>query len=234
MSVRAMAAVWAGSAQSGSALLMLLAIADFSDDDGRAYPAVGTLANKCRMKPRNAIYLLRQIAESGELDIKPATGPRGVNSYRIRLDRLQPLQPGAPLQDSAPLQPNVGTPAMGCTSPLQPIAPKPSMNHKNHKGTGLRKLKPVPVWVSKDQMVTDGLQAETASEFIAHRQDLKRPLTVRAWSDLVREAAKARWSVEDAVAKVLAKGWISFEARFVEGAARSDGDASARPWEGAR
>lgn len=57
MSVRTSGAVWGGSKHSGSALLMMLAIADFSDDDGWAHPAVATLAAKTRMRPRNAHYL---------------------------------------------------------------------------------------------------------------------------------------------------------------------------------
>ena len=39
MSVRVSSRVWESSAQSGGGLLMLLAIADFADDDGVAFPA---------------------------------------------------------------------------------------------------------------------------------------------------------------------------------------------------
>jgi len=48
-----MARVWAETKQSGPHLLMLLAIADFADDNGNAYPSVNTLAKKCRIEPRN-------------------------------------------------------------------------------------------------------------------------------------------------------------------------------------
>lgn len=51
MSIRTMARVWDQSQHSGSELLMLLALADFADDDGNSYPAVPTLAAKCRMTP---------------------------------------------------------------------------------------------------------------------------------------------------------------------------------------
>ena len=40
MSVRTMARVWEFSSHAGTDLLMLLALADFADDDGNAYPAV--------------------------------------------------------------------------------------------------------------------------------------------------------------------------------------------------
>jgi hypothetical protein len=70
VSVRTMARVWAESSHSGSHLLMMLAIADFADDDGNAYPAVATLARKCRMKTRNANVLLAALRASGELQVR--------------------------------------------------------------------------------------------------------------------------------------------------------------------
>ena len=74
-----MARVWEFSSHAGTDLLMLLAIADFADDDGNAYPAVPTLAAKCRMKPRNCRYLLRSLEASGELSVVTNAGPNGAN-----------------------------------------------------------------------------------------------------------------------------------------------------------
>lgn len=104
---------------SATHLLMLLSIADFADDDGRAYPSVASLARKCRMKPRNAQTILAGLRESGELVIRMGEGPKGTNLYRIQ-----------PLQDSAPLQRNAPGGAKDCAYPLQGIAPKPSVNHQ--------------------------------------------------------------------------------------------------------
>ena len=145
MSVQTMAAVWKGSQHGGSALLMMLAIADFSDDKGVAYPAVSTLAEKTRMKPRNAHYLLSELQASGELVIKIAAGPRGTNLYRVALDRLQGVQPvarvhrsagvqpGAGVQDVAGLHPSADGGALQCANPLHPSAPEPSLNHQEPK-----------------------------------------------------------------------------------------------------
>jgi hypothetical protein len=49
MSVRTLNRVWEASRQTGGALLVLLAIADFADDDGLAYPSISTLARKARL-----------------------------------------------------------------------------------------------------------------------------------------------------------------------------------------
>jgi len=83
MSIKVMTAVWAKSAQKGSALLLLLAIADHADDAGKAYPSVDTLAEKIRMTPRNTQFLLRKLEESGEISIEMNAGRRGCNVYRI-------------------------------------------------------------------------------------------------------------------------------------------------------
>ena len=125
MSIRVMSKVWEHSRQSGSHLLMILAIADFSDDDGRAYPSVPTLAKKCRMQPRNANVILAALRKSGELEIRVGDGPHGTNLYRVL-----PLQALAPLQSIAPLQALTSPPAKACSLPLQPVAPKPSVNHQ--------------------------------------------------------------------------------------------------------
>ena len=129
MSIRTMSKVWDCSQHAGSDLLMLLAIADFSDDDGNAYPAVATLAEKCRMKERNCRYILRTLEASGELSIKPNAGPKGSNLYRVNLGRLG-LQHSAGGQSIAGLQHSAVTPATDCRQPLQHIAAKPSVNHQ--------------------------------------------------------------------------------------------------------
>ena len=128
MSVRISSLVWEFSQQSGSDLVMLLAIADFASDDGTAYPSIATLARKTRMQVRNARYILSRLAESGELTIKPNAGPKGCNVFRVTIK--QPLQNFAPLQSSAPLQAVAATPAKPCTKPLQRIAPEPSLNRQ--------------------------------------------------------------------------------------------------------
>jgi hypothetical protein len=142
VSIAVMSEVWRRSQHSGSHLLMLLALADFSDDHGSSYPAVSTLATKCRMKPRNANVVLAALRESGEIQVLMNAGPSGVNRYRIVLKALGGVQGNAGLQDVAgvqgnaggaedcTLQGNAGTPARACSKPLQPVAAEPSLNRQ--------------------------------------------------------------------------------------------------------
>jgi hypothetical protein len=128
-----MARVWAESAQSGSHLLMMLAIADFADDDGNAYPAVATLARKCRMSPRNANLVLTALRASGELEVRANEGPKGTNRYRVRYP-AEPLKPASPLKSASPLKPASATPEAGFPKPLKPASDEPSMNHQEPSG----------------------------------------------------------------------------------------------------
>jgi hypothetical protein len=120
---------------------MLLAIADFADDAGRAYPSVSTLATKCRMSTRNAQLILAALKDSGELDVRPNEGPKGCNLYRLRLDG-QPLKPASPLKSFSPLKhasppeaPFTLKPASrggeaGFAEGVKPTSPEPSLNRQ--------------------------------------------------------------------------------------------------------
>lgn len=59
--------VWSDSKQKGSALLLLLAIADHASDDGYCWPKTDTLADKIRMDVRTVYRLTKQIEKDGEL-----------------------------------------------------------------------------------------------------------------------------------------------------------------------
>lgn len=134
MSISVMSEVWNKSQHSGSELLMLLAIADFSDDHGKAYPSVNTLSNKCRMSRRNAQYVINILKCSGELTVSINKGPppKFPNLYRINLNALQ-AQPIAQVKASAQVQPSARTSAIQRMSDAQPIAPKPSVTIINHQ-----------------------------------------------------------------------------------------------------
>jgi len=84
MSVRVMSWVWADSKADGADLLVLLAIADQSHDDGAgAWPSVSTLAARARVSERTVQRSLRHLVEIHELEITPNAGRHGVNIYRV-------------------------------------------------------------------------------------------------------------------------------------------------------
>ena len=84
MSIKVMSEVWEKSEQSGSALLMMLAIADYAHDDGtNAWPSLATLARKTRMSRRNAIRTIKKLERAGELFVQRNGGKHKSNEYSI-------------------------------------------------------------------------------------------------------------------------------------------------------
>lgn len=83
MSIRIMSNIWAHSKQRGSALLVLLAIADFADENGKAFPSIQTLAQKTRMTERNIQKLISKLRNASELRVEEQAGPYGCNLYHL-------------------------------------------------------------------------------------------------------------------------------------------------------
>lgn len=78
-----MQAVWETSSQSGSALLLLLALADHASDDGWAWPRVDVLAAKTRLGERYVRKLLADLERSGDLSIEPYPDDRRRHAYHL-------------------------------------------------------------------------------------------------------------------------------------------------------
>jgi hypothetical protein len=147
MSIRVMSHVWQHSRHKGSDLLLLLAIADFADDAGIAYPSVPTLAVKTRLKVRNVQYRLRALEQSQELSIHLNAGPNGVHLYRIHLANhgVQTLQG---VDETKTITPEDGGAnfaggvqslqgARHCTGGVHSTAPNPSLNRHKNKNNSL-------------------------------------------------------------------------------------------------
>ena len=227
MSIRVMAKVWEFSACAGTDLLALLAIADFADDEGNAYPAVRTLATKCRLGTRQMHYILANLQRCGELNVRIGGGPKGTNRYRISVPQ-QGVQHSAGVQSTAGVQHSAPPPALQCTKPLHHSAPKPSGTINNHQS------KPAP---SARALLSD-ISDELFSDFERIRKAKRAPITKTTVDGIRREAAKAGVSVEKAIRECCERGWQSFKADWVTGGKQvgngASADGSSKPWEGAR
>jgi len=90
MSVEALQAVWEHSEQRGEARLVLLAIANFANGEGLAWPGAEKLANMTRLSRQSVWRIIRRVLDSGELALDRRGGGRGMsNSYRITLLDIQ-------------------------------------------------------------------------------------------------------------------------------------------------
>ncbi len=67
MSVKVMARVWAQSSRKDGELLVMLALADFSNDLGECWPGLDTLAQKARLTKSQVCRVLKNLEEIGEI-----------------------------------------------------------------------------------------------------------------------------------------------------------------------
>jgi hypothetical protein len=84
--------------------------------------------------------------------------------------------------------------------------------------------------LSKSDLVVSGLSDELADAWIEHRKSRRAKLTKISWSALVREAGKARWSLDDAVRKAIERNWTTFEAAWVQHNGNSGNVAGEPAW----
>jgi hypothetical protein len=92
MSIFISSKVWEHSTATEATLLVHLAIAEFADEDGYAYPSIATLAQKTRVSERTVQRAIRWLRVSGEIEIIAKAGMRGCNLYRVITDRRVPTE----------------------------------------------------------------------------------------------------------------------------------------------
>lgn len=83
MSIAVMTQVWDTSKEKGTALLLLLALADFANAEGIAWPSIETLAQRARISERQTQYIIHSLEADGELYVMQAIGRGNVNRYFI-------------------------------------------------------------------------------------------------------------------------------------------------------
>jgi len=202
MSVYVMSRVWKHGPKDQGALLVLLALADFADDDGHCWPAVSSVAQKARMSERNARRVLRKLETDGYLVTEASSG-RTSNRYKILSDpdnmsaSLQPGQMahptrtnGAPNPDICAINPDTAMSAEPSIEPSRTVKEPSERADARHVR----------------EVLCSVFSEATAADFIAHRKAKRAKLTPRA-ADLIAKKL-AEHPDPDAVALLsIENGW---------------------------
>jgi hypothetical protein len=176
MSVKAISWVWQNSKQKGGALLVELAIADFCDDQGRAWPAIETLANKARMTPRNVNYIIEEKLKPAGLTVEKNGGPHRANLYRLSIN----------LEGEADCRVKTFQGEAHFTKRVKPISPNPSLNrHKKKEETESDKLIPDSLSTKAKRKLTRPDPAVAFERFYqAYPRRVGRQEALKAWRKL--------------------------------------------------
>lgn len=77
MSLRLMSRVWSSAPYAGDQLLILLAMADFANDEGFFFASKATLAKKCRCTPEYVRLTLKKFIDDGVICVTKQGWGRG-------------------------------------------------------------------------------------------------------------------------------------------------------------
>jgi hypothetical protein len=100
MSIKIMNLVWSAAQYTDPrTLLVLLALADWSNDEGMSWPSLPKLAIKSRQSSRNVQRILKSLRDEGVLRIEVHDGRNHCNRYFLNLAVLETTTPcrGLPL-----------------------------------------------------------------------------------------------------------------------------------------
>lgn len=138
MSVRVLSKVWDGFPRGGTELLALLALADWSDDEGRCYPSINSIAKKIRLKERQVQRTINQLISEGFVTIlsnKFGGAPGSSRRYQIVINSLTGVTDDTPKHETGVMQDVDGchmTPQTGVTDDtLTVIEPSLTVRQKS-------------------------------------------------------------------------------------------------------
>ena len=143
MSYKALSDAWEATLPNAAQKLVLISLADQSNDDGRCWPSIESLKKRTGLCERSVQTHITDLEKSGHITRDFRSGRSTVyvvHPVATPAAHCTPAKP-APPQRAAPLppQPTAPAPAAGCTPPPQPAAPRINneslRNHQEHKTT---------------------------------------------------------------------------------------------------
>lgn len=117
MSVFVMSWVWRYGPKDATDRLVLLAIADHSDDDGVAYPSMAGIAQKACLTERGARGVVRRLETSGWLRTKVGGGRGGKSVYRVLMVENPEPETGKAMPGKPNPEPETGNAIPGMRNP---------------------------------------------------------------------------------------------------------------------
>lgn len=89
MSIEAMNCVWTHAPAASGKFTVLLALADYADENASCFPSIASLARKARLRERQAQNCLRDLEQDGLVRVLVGAGPRGCNRYVLDLAEIE-------------------------------------------------------------------------------------------------------------------------------------------------
>ena len=193
MSIKLLSAAWdldIGSTEK----MVLMSLCDFANENGVCWPSVATICRKTSKSERTVQTALKWLKDNGFYTVD---GYNGVTPKYI----LDPRKICTPAE-IAPPQKLHQTPAKS--------APKPS------RTINIGKDKSLPIARGAKVQKPDGVEQAVWNDYLDLRKAKRAPLSNTALAAIEREAKIVGWSLNDAIAECVARGWQGFKAEWVK------------------
>ncbi len=170
-----MSAVWDFGPQKQGPLLVMLALADYANDQGECWPSMKSIAEKARMTERGAQKILRQLEADGWVKIETGNGRKGCNRYAINHERrsVNVVHPEQETPNNDAKTPNVDakTPNGGSPEPSRTVK-EPSEILTREKSPPKKRAMSLPEnWVPSDANITYAISKKFSPEEIEYEAD---------------------------------------------------------------
>lgn len=120
-----MTLVWERAPYTSGSLLVLLALADWANDEGVSWPAIDRLARKARLERRSTQYIIRQLKADEMIQIDEGGGRGKRHKYFINVQKLRGLPEIKGENDDMETVQFATQRVQSTTETVQPIAPDP-------------------------------------------------------------------------------------------------------------
>ena len=186
-----MSKLWENGPQNKTQLLILLALADFANDEGRCWPSMATIAKKARITDRGARKAVRQLEADGWLEVRTGSGRHRCNVYTVN---TEPKSGNAKPRTEFPQEPEDQKQGTEAPKTLNPSSAKPSKTSKETSNSYARDI------------LCAVIKEETADDFIAHRRAMQKPVTPQAAKQLILKTQNLE-DPDRAFNESIANGW---------------------------
>lgn len=206
MSIKIMNEVWTKSKMDGTALLLLLALADNANDDGHCWPSTHYLAEKIRVSKRSVIRLVKKIEAAGELKVKREKGHS--NRYQIVVTECHQCQNvTGDTHDTTVVTNWHHSGDTHDTTVVTPVSPRTVKNHQRTvREPSSKKKTPQPVEIPATLQTNEFIQAW--QDFTDHRKEIKAKMTPRAATMQLNKLAEQPPEIATAMIKQsIMNGW---------------------------
>lgn len=216
-----MSLVWDIQDLTSSQKIILLSLADQSNDDGMCWPSATLTSKRTGLCERSTRSTIADLEKLGHLSRRIQTG-------KATIYRIHPCIKCTPASDAplhlapVPLHLTALTPAsdsnITVSKPKEPslkdkdCSPAKAVVLVNSKSRGMDLLKNIP-----------DLSEQVARDFLIVRNAKKSPLTETALAGIAREAKKAGMTLADAITMATGMGWQGFKAEWVNKQATGGG-----------